>query len=132
MTTITIEIPDEFAAQFNPTRLPSLLRDLVLRQSGKAAGVIEANDRADDVTITAPPPIYREITDFLSHSPTAAQIVAFKISPTAQERLEFLLDKNREESLLAQERAELDTYLRLSEWVSILKARARGGSSVFG
>jgi hypothetical protein len=76
-------------------------------------------------------PIYREITEFLSNSP-ATEIIAFKISPPAQERLEELLYKNREEVLNPEERAELDTYLQLSEWISILKARARSGKPWLG
>ncbi|MCI0661791.1 MAG: hypothetical protein L0220_12010 [Acidobacteria bacterium] len=77
-------------------------------------------------------PIFREIIEFLSSSPTVEQIIAFKISPTAQERLEDLLHKNHEEALSPEERAELDTYLQLSEWISILKARARSGKPLLG
>ena len=79
-----------------------------------------------------PRPLYREITDFLAGNPTTQQIMAFKVSAAAQERLENLLDKNREEALSPGERAELDTYLQLSEWMTILKARARTGQPLFG
>ena len=68
-------------------------------------------------------PIYRELTDFLTSSPTPAQIAAFKISSRNQRRLENLLDKNREEGLTLTERAEIETYLELSQAVARLKAR---------
>jgi len=58
--------------------------------------------------------------------------MAFKVSAAAQERLENLLDKNREEALSPGEKAELDTYLQLSEWMTILKARARNGQPLLG
>ena len=44
-------------------------------------------------------PIHQEMTDFLATSPTLEQMIDFKISDAAQERLEDLLDKNREGEL---------------------------------
>jgi hypothetical protein len=79
-----------------------------------------------------PRPLYREITDFLAGNPTTQRIIAFKVSAVAQERLENFLDKNCEEALSPGERAELDTYLQLSEWMTILKARARNGQPLLG
>jgi hypothetical protein len=119
MTTITIEVPDDLAAQLDPNTLSDMLREMVAR---KTTG-LESSDQDSQQSS----PIYREITEFLSSSPTVEQIIAFKISPTAQERLEDLLHKNHEEAFSPEERAELDTYLQLSEWISILKARARRG-----
>ena len=58
--------------------------------------------------------------------------MVFKISAVAQERLENLLDKNREGTLSPGERVELDTYLQLSERMTILKARARNGQPLLG
>lgn len=86
------------------------------------------------VTPEAPsaPPIYQEIIDLLTAGPTADQLLAFKISNAAQERLEELLRKNREESLTAEERADLNTYLRLSEYLTKLKARASAGQPLIG
>jgi hypothetical protein len=78
------------------------------------------------------PPIYQEMIDLLTSGPTAAQLLAFKISDSAQERLEELLRKNREEELTAEERADLNTYLRLSEYLTKLKARARAGQPLIG
>ena len=124
MTTITIEVPDDLAAQLDPSTLSALLREMV---ASKTAGLDPDNEYSRQSS-----PIYREITEFLSNSPATEQIIAFKISPPAQERLEELLYKNREEVLNPEERAELDTYLQLSEWISILKARARSGKPLLG
>jgi hypothetical protein len=124
MTTITIDIPDDLAAKIDLGTLPILLRELV----GHKAGQLQTIEESDSL----PRPLYREITDFLAGNPTTQQIMTFKISAAAQERLENLLDKNREEALSSGERAELDTYLQLSEWLTILKARARNGQPLLG
>lgn len=71
--------------------------------------------------------ICQEIINLLTSGPPADQLLAFKISDSAQERLEELLRKNREEELTAEERADLNTYLRLSEYLTKLKARIRAG-----
>ena len=124
MTTITIEIPDDLAAKIDLATLPILLRELVGHKAVQMQAIAESD--------SLPRPLYREITDFLAENPTTQQIMAFKISAAAQERLENLLDKNREEALSPGERAELDTYLQLSEWMSIQKARARNGLPLLG
>jgi len=124
MTTITIEVPDDLAAQFDPPTLSMMLREMVAKKTAKM--------QSGDEDFQQPSPIYREITEFLAGSPAIEQIITFKISAPAQDRLEDLLHKNREEILSPEERAELDTYLQLSEWVSILKARARSGEPLLG
>jgi hypothetical protein len=124
MSTITIEVPDDLAAQLDPKTLSVMLREMVARKTAGLESIDQDTQQSS--------PIYREITEFLSNSPAIEQIIAFKISPTAQERLEYLLQNNREEVLNPQEQAELDTYLQLSEWISILKARARSGKPLLG
>lgn len=70
-------------------------------------------------------PIYQEIIDFLASGPPTGQIIDFKISESAQERLEELLDKNREAELIPEENAELDKYLDYRHGMILLKASAR-------
>jgi len=65
-----------------------------------------------------------EILDFLVSQPTPQQIIALKASQNAQARLRYLLDGNRNEILNDAERAELDTYIQLDNFVSMLKIRA--------
>jgi hypothetical protein len=126
MTTITLEVPDELAAQFKiaPAALPALIREAV---AAKIARLSPQNGGDESA-----PPIYQEIIDLLTSGPTADRLIPFKISDSAQERLEELLHKNREEELTAEERAELNTYLRLSEYLTKLKARARAGQPLIG
>lgn len=117
MTTITIEVPDDLAAQIDPATLPQLLREMFAKDRAASAGEGKGAGRT---------PIYSEIMSLLETSPTAEEIIAFKISPAAQEQLDYLLDKNREESLSQDERAELDTYRAMNHLIVKLKARAIG------
>jgi hypothetical protein len=66
---------------------------------------------------------YLEVLDFLVTRPTPQDILAFKVSPLAQNRLSLLLDKNREGSLTASEVAELDAYEQLEHLMILMKAR---------
>lgn len=126
MTTITLEVPDELAANFKiaPAALSALIREAV---TAKASGLSQRGNGNGSA-----PPIYQEVIDLLTSGPTTDQLLAFKISAAAQERLEDLLYKNNEENLSAEERAELNTYLRLSEYLTKLKARARTGQPLIG
>ncbi len=119
MTTITLEVPDDLAAKISPDVFPALLREFVTAKAAKLSTATNGD--------VEPQPIYRELLDFLASNPTREQLIAYKISTVAQNRLEDLLHKNREETLSAEEIAELDTYLRLSDWITLLKARARSG-----
>ncbi len=66
-----------------------------------------------------------EVFDFLLSQPTAEQIIALRASEAAQERLRYLLDGNRNNTLKDAERAELDAYLQVEHFVRQLKIRAR-------
>ncbi|MDX2042729.1 MAG: hypothetical protein SF097_16025 [Acidobacteriota bacterium] len=126
MTTITLEVPDDLASQFkiSPAALPSLIREAVASKFAKSSPPSTNRELAS--------PAYQEIIDLLTSGPTPDQLLAFKISTAAQERLEELLDKNREEEITAEERAEINTYARLSEYLTKLKARVRAGQPLFG
>jgi hypothetical protein len=119
MTTITLEVPDELAAQLASRReqLPKLLSlalELVATEPPLAAPASPVSHL-----------VFEEMLDFLASGPTPEQITAFKISPSAQERLEELLDKNREQGLTGKEAAELDVYEQVNHVFLLLKARAR-------
>ena len=119
MTTITLEVPDELAARINALRdrLPALLCSVLeLPPAAKTSPALRA---------AATHPVYREMMDFLATSPTPQQLIDFKISAAAQERLEELLEKNREEELTAAESVELDVYELVHHSMIRLKAHAR-------
>lgn len=70
-------------------------------------------------------PLADELIALLNSVPSLEQIIQFKIPSAAQERLEDLLDKNREAQLTAAEQHELDQYLQYRHVLIVLKASAR-------
>ena len=119
MTTITLEVPDELAVQVNTLRgrLPDMLAKVLKLDSAMEKPQANGTQKAM--------PLYREIIDFLASDPLPEEVAAFKISTAAQQRLEDLLDKNREEGLTADETAELDAYLQARDLMILLKAGAQ-------
>ncbi len=69
--------------------------------------------------------IFIEIADFITSQPTLEDIIAYHISPSQQERIDDLLDRNREGTLSSDERQEMETYLIISHVMSLAKAKAR-------
>jgi len=65
------------------------------------------------------------MVEFLSSRPSSSEILAFKISPSAQERMATLLDKSREEGLSDAEKGELDWCEYVHEIMTRLKAEVR-------
>jgi hypothetical protein len=63
--------------------------------------------------------------DFLLSAPTPEAVIALRPSPMAQERLRYLLDGNRNATINDAERAELESYLQLEQFVRRLKIRAQ-------
>jgi len=119
MSTITLEVPEELAARLAP------LRDQLPRLLSMALDLFPAELPLAASTPEAVHPAFREMIDFLASGPAPEQIVAFKISPSVQARLEELLDKNREDGLTDDEAAELDVYEQVNHVLLLLKARAR-------
>jgi predicted DNA-binding protein len=130
MAELTIQIPDELAQRLEPLRnhLPELLSQLLDSTSSSSASPAVPSEFRSAVTATANlqeiPQAYLEVLDFLVTRPTPQNIVAFKVSPEAQERLSSLLDKNREGILTDSEVAELDVYEQLEHLMILMKARA--------
>ncbi len=77
------------------------------------------------MAIAAPYAPDDEVLDFLLSAPTPEQIIALRPSATMQERLAWLLDGNRNNTLNDAERAELKSYLELEHFVRRLKIRAQ-------
>jgi hypothetical protein len=69
--------------------------------------------------------LFDEILDFLASTPTPEQIIAFKPSPELDQRLHDLLDRNTNNTLVAEERAELDEFMRMNHLLKMLKIKAR-------
>ncbi|MGD1904069.1 MAG: hypothetical protein ACFB9N_17725 [Geitlerinemataceae cyanobacterium] len=113
MTQITINLPDRLARHLPPNPdllLTQLLTTHLLNPAPQPTNLEN--------------PTYQEILDLLLDRPTPDRILRFKVSDTAQTRLQTLLDKNRDASLTPQEAAELDLYEQLDTLIGFLKLRA--------
>jgi hypothetical protein len=67
--------------------------------------------------------VYDDLLDLLADHADAERVLAFRLSPTKQARLDALLDKHRDRTLTVTETAELDAYERFEHVVRLLKAR---------
>jgi hypothetical protein len=69
-------------------------------------------------------PLFNEILDFLVSAPGVEEILAFQPSALKQ-RSRYLMERNRQDALTLDERAELDEFLRMNHFMNMLKIRAR-------
>jgi hypothetical protein len=68
--------------------------------------------------------IFTELAEFLTSQPSLEEIAAYKVSPAIQERIDDLLEKNREQVLSEDERGELEKILAVSHLMSFTKIKA--------
>ena len=73
--------------------------------------------------VTAEPAAYDELLDLFVAPAAAERILAFHPSAAMQARIEALLAKHRDQTLSAEERAELDEFERIEHFVRLVKAR---------
>ena len=69
-------------------------------------------------------PAYDEFLDYLVSRASAQDILAFKPSAQAQERADYLTEKNKDDLLTLEEKLELEQLMEFDSLVSVLKARA--------
>jgi hypothetical protein len=69
-------------------------------------------------------PAYFEFIDFIAAGTTPEQIIAFRASPVAQQRVEELIAREKEQILSQDERSELDYFFQLEHIFRVAKARA--------
>ena len=67
--------------------------------------------------------IYDEISAFIA-SMNPEKVIAFKPSPTNQDRLDLLLDKHKDTGLSVEEKSELEHYLVINRIIGLAKAWA--------
>ena len=68
---------------------------------------------------------YEEVVDFIAAGTTPQNVIAFRPSEAAQERVEDLLSREKDGELSPAEKSELDHYLQLEHLMRLAKARAR-------
>ena len=123
MAQITIDIPDDLAQRLAPFQ--SQFSDLFTRLIATTLlGQANPDQLSPIPDLFSTSGTYQEILDFLITRPTSEQIINFKVSQTAQNRLQALLQKNREVALTPTETAELDLYEKLDTLLGFLKVRA--------
>lgn len=67
---------------------------------------------------------YNEIIDLFARGATPDQILAFRPSPAARERAQYLLARSKADELPHDEAAELDRFGELEHLMQLVKARA--------
>lgn len=72
-----------------------------------------------------PPAVLDEILEFLAEGPPPQAIVDYKPSEALEQRLEYLLERNRQDLISHEERAELEEFLRMNHFMSMLQIRTR-------
>ena len=75
------------------------------------------------MAIAQVPPIYNELLDYLIEKATPEEILAFKVSESAQARADDLTDKNKSGILTSDESVELSHMLEFDMLVTALKAK---------
>ena len=68
-------------------------------------------------------PVYDGLIDVLAGNVDRDAILHFRIPQSSQERLDELLEKNREGILSTTETAELETFEQFEHVIRLLKAR---------
>ncbi len=69
--------------------------------------------------------IFDEVTDFLARAPGPEAIIEYRPSDVLAVRVQQLMERNRNGSLTADEQAEMDEFLRMEHFMTMLKLKAR-------
>jgi len=75
--------------------------------------------------MSATTPAYHEIIDFIAAGTTPEEVANFHPSSEAQQRIAELLEREREERISRQEKAELEHFMELEHILRMAKAKAR-------
>jgi hypothetical protein len=69
--------------------------------------------------------IFDEILEFIVSTPTLEEMLDFRPSQDANQRIEMLLEHNRNGTLSEAERVELDEFMEAEHFVRMLKIKAQ-------
>ena len=73
--------------------------------------------------IAEPVLVFEELAQFLANLSTR-KVIAFRTSPKSQERVNYLIAKNKERGLSAAEDKEMEQYMLMEHVVQLAKAKA--------
>lgn len=68
-------------------------------------------------------PVFDELAQFLA-SLSPRKVLAFKTSKKSQERVNYLLEKNKKNSLSPEENREMEQYMLIEHIVQLAKSKA--------
>ena len=71
------------------------------------------------------PDLVDEVTDFLARTPGPEAIIEYRPSDALITRVQELLERNRNRTLTADEQAEMDEFLRMEHFMTMLKLKTR-------
>lgn len=71
------------------------------------------------------PKAYEEVIEFIAAGTSPQNVVAFRPSQSARERVADLIQREKADGLSPDEQSELDHYLQLEHLMRLAKARAR-------
>jgi hypothetical protein len=69
--------------------------------------------------------IFSEMAEFISSEPSIEAVAAYQIPSNVQERVDFLLEKNSDGSISAEEKQELEKILVIGDLMNLAKAKAK-------
>lgn len=67
---------------------------------------------------------YDEMVDLFARGTTSAQVLNFRPSPESQDRVRYLLERNKTGDLTEDEAAELERFGEIEHLMQLVKARA--------
>ncbi len=70
-------------------------------------------------------PVYHEIIDFIAAGTTPHEVANYRPSPAAEQRVANLIERERDQRLSPEERAELEHFMELEHILRLAKAKAR-------
>ena len=79
----------------------------------------------DNAHMSTVSPAYFEIIDFIAAGTTPEAVVGFRPSTDAQQRVAELIEREKENHLSREEKAELDHFEELEHILRMAKAKAR-------
>jgi hypothetical protein len=70
-------------------------------------------------------PVYYELIDFIARGTTPDSVIAFRPSALAEARVSDLIERERQGTVSAADKSELDRYMTLEHILRMAKIRAR-------
>lgn len=75
--------------------------------------------------MSASNPVYLELVDFVAGGTSPEDVINFRPSPEAQQRVYELIEREKESRITPEEKAELDHFMELEHILRMAKVRAR-------